>query len=223
MQKAAPQILSIVASALLCLVWIESPVLKPLSLQFTAGIALLYMGIKKLSGSKLHHIGPKNSTFFELLLFFSAALLLVGSTGGVQSAFLPLFYVLILIAVFIFELSALVTLGISLPFFLYLLLPLPPTAHEFTTLLSFPLILPLMVLAKIQYNEMKTMEKEMKKSEDGELESLLFFSTYLKPKIAFLHELSNYPDENIESIQKQIVLLEEDLEVFTEKCNQTKS
>jgi len=236
-QKAPTQYSALIVAVVFSYLWIAIPSLNLYALQATATLVLMY-SLKKLfqkkrqvhRASTMSYVSQTNrkQEFFpsskkqsqaslraELFMLVSALLLLIGHTGGISSIFLPGLYVLLFIAVFALQPLSLVLLGMLIPTFLWAILPHTPSLHEISTLISFPLLIPLMLFAKLQYQEAQEDEKEIRVLSDQENNMLLFLSTYLKPKLLQIQQLAMYIDDNKTNIQKQIALLLEETKNLT--------
>lgn len=216
--KSAAQPLSVIAATALSYVWLSVPEFQRYSLQLTAVLFLTYVVIKWMSGSKLHHFAPNASTL-ELTIFTIALLVLVGYTGGLDSILLPLLYLLMFIGVFIFRSTTLIVLEFMLPLYLwgisgtsFLQLDTPHLA----TLLSFPILLPLLLFARSQYLQATEQKVELEVESNRGHETTLFLTTFLKPKLRTLLDMSEYPEHNKEALQRQITVIIEETELVTQ-------
>lgn len=189
------------------------PQLNAYSLQFTALLILTYMFLKWRT-KNVRAVLPKAENI-EFSILLTSLLLLVGSTGSVSSLFLPVLYLLLFFAVLILETSSVVLLDALLVLFLWATTPQPLTQHHMATLISFIVLLPLLIFAKTQYDEMKKTQQYASVEEE---EIMLFLSTFLKPKMKYLHELSEYVQHNEQLISKQIRLIQDEIDGFIEKA-----
>ncbi len=95
--------------------------------------------------------------------------------------------------------------------------------HQWTTALSFPLLLGLLLFAKGQYLEAQKEKKQLFKKQKATYHLQMFLSTFLKPKLYTLSRLVQYPQENKESIQKQLQNLIEETELMTQELDSQKT
>ena len=198
--------------------WISVPSLNAYALQATALLILAYTCFKLWQKKQYRAFFP--SVTGELFVFVSALLLLIGHTGGITSGFLPSLYFLMFIAVFGLKILPLALLSLLIPTFLWAITPHTPSLHEISTLLSFPLLIPLMLFAKLQYNEVKSDERELKTLSQQEHGLLLFLTTYLRPKLLQIQQLSLYVEENKENLNRQLNLLLEEVQNILQKTAQ---
>lgn len=207
------QILSIFIATSIGYVWVIVPSLQQYTLQLTAVLLLVYFFVKRRGGAAPHHILPTALTI-ETALLTTTLFLLVGGTGSLNSMFLPALYVLMFLGVFSLDISTLVSLGLLTTLFLWTTTPPPLPTNQLANLISFPIVLAMLVFAKLH-------EQERRKQQDAlaELgESLvLFVSTFLRPKLSHLSSLAEFADQNGQLIKKQLQLVRDELEAFVEK------
>ncbi|MBI5151091.1 MAG: hypothetical protein HZA34_00795 [Candidatus Pacebacteria bacterium] len=205
------QSFAVVGAILISYIWVRTPELAPYSLQLTAGLVLAYIMMKRVAKTHIFHIAP-SSTTAEVGVFTTALFMLIGYTGGVTSIFLPLLYLLLFIGVLSLHTTTIILFEFCIPLYLWALGPVPMTQHQLATLLSFPILLPLLVFARKQYTTAQQEKKVEEKLADQTFSAALFLSTFLKPKLQHILELSNYPDHNKRGIQKQLSLTIEELD-----------
>jgi len=225
--SVSAQVLSVISAGILSFVWVRTPALHPYSLQLIAALTLLYFGVKYSAKKKLHHILP-NALSFETSMLTATLLLVVGYTGGTASLFLPLLHFLLFLSLFTLDTASLITLGLTIPFFLWAVGGGGLTSggvggalgngslstHTIATLLSFPALLPLLLFAKTQYQERLAEKHTLQVRGDQKIDMTMFITTFLKPKLYTMFQLSSYPAENKENIQKQIRVILEQTELM---------
>lgn len=205
--------------------WVMNPSLQAYSVQLVAALALIYFGMKRLAKAHLLHLAPSSSTL-EIGVFLSMLLILIGHTGGISSIFLPLLYLLLFIAVLTMHTSSIITLEILIPLFLWAISAGNTNAYinsfstlltprDWASLLSFPILLPLLVFARHQYKHAAAQEQELVQQAGKQVDTTLFIATFLKPKLRTILEMSEYPIDNKETIQRQLTMILEETETVT--------
>ena len=194
--SVSAQVLSVISAGILSFVWVRTPALHPYSLQLIAALTLLYFGVKYSAKKKLHHILP-NALSFETSMLTATLLLVVGYTGGTASLFLPLLHFLLFLSLFTLDTASLITLGLTIPFFLWAVGSGGLTSggvggalgngslstHTIATLLSFPALLPLLLFAKTQYQERLAEKNTLPVRGGQKIYIAEFFMTLLKEKL----------------------------------------
>ncbi len=229
------QAYALFASVAFSYLWVMNSSLDAYSVQLVAVLALVYFILKRLAKAHLLHLAPSSSTL-EVGVFLSMLLILIGHTGGITSFFLPLLYLLLFIAVLTMHTSSIITLEILIPLFLWAIssgianattYPAIPsttlTPHEWASLLSFPILLPLLVFARHQYKHAAAQEKELVQQAGKQVDITLFIATFLKPKLKTILEMSEYPMDNKDTIQRQLTMILEETEVVTSEKNDAKA
>ena len=196
----------IICATTLSYVWVIDPNLQHYSLQLTGILFLLFLVVQKFAGKRVGSFNT-DSTPYELIIITTALFVLVGSTGGIGSIFLPLAYGLLFLSVLTLHTSTIVTLTASIPLFLWAISQHALTMHDIATLLSFPALLPLLLFARQEHKRIQVDEQSLESSGKYMQESGLFLSTFLLPKLEKLLELSQYPEHNNETLQRQILLI----------------
>ncbi|MEK7458481.1 MAG: hypothetical protein AAB612_03310 [Patescibacteria group bacterium] len=199
-------LVGIICATILSYVWIIDPDLQQFSLQLTGVLFLLFLVVQKFAGKRLGSLST-DSTSYELIIITTALFVLVGSTGGISSIFLPLTYGLLFLSVLTLHTTTIVTLTASIPLFLWAISQHALSVHDIATLLSFPALLPLLLFARQEHKRIQADEQSLESSGTYMQESGLFLSTFLLPKLEKLLELSQYPEHNSETLQRQILLI----------------
>lgn len=208
---------SVVCSLLVAYVWVTLPALRGLSLQLTTLTLLVFFVMKRLSHSRLHHILPKPESLETALLVGTVALG-VGATGGLTSPFLPLFHLVLFASVLSLRLTTNLITMLGLTVFLWATSQQPLSANAWIELLSLPFLLPLMLFARAQFDEVRELrylaeqERTVLQTEEKEVEQ--FLRQFLHPKLIWLlHTIHTSPD-NVWIVERQMSLLEKESREF---------
>ena len=196
----------IICATVLSYVWVIDPDLQRYSLQLTGVLFLLFLVVQKFAGKRLGSFST-DSTPYELIIITTALFVLIGSTGGMSSIFLPLTYGLLFFSVLTLHTTTIVTLTVSIPLFLWAISQHTLSVHDIATVLSFPAMLPLLLFARQEHKRIQADEQSLESSGKYMHESTLFLATFLLPKLEKLLELSQYPEHNSETLQRQILLI----------------
>ncbi len=207
------QPLLIIIALSLSYIWVSVPELRDISLQLTGGLLLVYFLSKRFTANRLHHILPKPESF-ETALLTTAVAVIIGSTGSLESPFLPLFHIILFVSVLTISLEANIIKMIGLTIFLWSTSVHPLTRGMWIELLSLPFLMPLMIFARLEFEEARE-ERHMHQLEDDLLKQqeshiLLFLGTYVKPKLSYIRQLLQL-SENIPAASKQLSLLEQEV------------
>lgn len=196
----------VICATALSYAWVMDPDLQHYSLQLTGILFLLFLIFQKFAGKRVGSFST-DSTPYELIILITALFVLIGSTGGVGSIFLPLTYGILFLSVLTLHTSTIVLLTVSIPLFLWVITQHVLNLHDIATLLSFPALLPLLLFARQEHKRIQADEQSLESSEKYTQESTLFLSTFLVPKLEKLLELSEYPEHNTETLKRQILLI----------------
>ncbi len=202
---------SILLAFVIAYFWVSSPLLREYSLQLAAGLFLIYFLSKRLQQSKWNHLMPSEESL-ETALLVGAVAVVVGSTEALGSPFLPLFYLLLFVSVMTISLYSNLVEMVALLLFLWAVSVHPLTGNYWLELLSLPLLLPLMLFARWQFEEAQEDKYRLKQEEnllaDQESRILMFLSTYLTPRLRQLRAMLILNDQNRLSVAKQLEVLE---------------
>jgi hypothetical protein len=202
---------SILFAFVLAYFWVSSPLLREYSLQLASGLFLIYFISKRLQQSKWNHLMPSEESL-ETALLVGAVAVVVGSTDSLGSPFLPLFYLLLFVSVMTINLYSNLVEMVALLLFLWAVSVHPLTTNYWLELLSLPLLLPLMLFARWQFEEAQEDKYRLKQEENllAEQESriMMFLSTYLVPRLRQLRAMLIINDQNRLSVAKQLEILE---------------
>lgn len=197
----------------LAYVWISLPQLRPYSLQLTIVFFLLYFVSKRLSRAGWKEILPSTQTF-EAALLVTAVSLVVGFSGGLNSPFLPLFYILLFLTALSLRLSANVVELIGITLFLWATTPHPLTQAGWISLLSFPFLLPLLAFARMQF-EQASAERFLRQAEEKTLSEeeervTRFILEFIVPKLRAVRDILRVSPDNARIADRQILLIEDE-------------
>lgn len=217
--------------------WLSIPFLEELSIQAFAVSILIYFLLKKLNKIKFWLL--PNSTLDEMMIVTFAFLLLVGSTGNIESIFFPMVYVYIFFISLCCHPSSAVVITLEVVLFHYALNGDVSLEH-LSNLLSIPMIMLFFLFAKQQYdevqknqqiiemnqeqieyyqnfvqNQQQTLKKLEKKSkEKSNLKS--FLAEYINPSLRQLQKLSKLEKNKI-ILQRQLTVLTFEIDKFLKK------
>lgn len=193
--------------------WVNTPTVSEYSLQLSAGLFLIYFLTKRLRQSKLYHLMPSEESL-ETALLVGAVAVVVGSSGALSSPFLPLFYLLLFVSVMTVSLPTNLVEMMSLLVFLWASSTHPLTTNSWLELLSLPLLLPLMLFARWQFEEAEEDKYRLEQEEtllaSQETNMLMFLSTYLLPKLRQLRAMLILSELNRPSVAQQLAILEQE-------------
>lgn len=201
----------------LAYLWVQTPWLREMSLQISALLFLIYFLSKRLQKTKWHYVMPQEETL-EASLLLAAVAIVVGSSGGLASPFLPLFYLLLFVSVLTLHLYTNLVEMVTLMVFLWAVTPAPITTDHLIEIISLPLLLPLMLFARWQFEEAQEdryrLEQEENLLASQETNILMFLSTYLQPKLQQLRGMLYVSELNRPSVIKQLEMLEQETQAL---------
>ncbi len=171
-------------TVLLTWIWNNRPFFANLNLLFVLVLTFLYLTVKIILGRKK----PFANLLLNTLIFISALLTIISSTGGLGSSFFFLTYFLLFAAALIFDPATTLTLSLALA--LYFANNLT-SSHAALQLLSLLLFTPLAIFFGRQYLKLLASQKKIKilvkegrklekAVENEETETLLWLSLNLK-------------------------------------------
>jgi hypothetical protein len=195
-----------------CYFWVMNDALRPLTLQLTAAAFLIYLIYRKWKPQTIQLTSTP-----ELLVLSTILLVLIGYSGGAQSVLIPLLYFLLFLCVLAEHTSAIIVMSLMIPLYLWAIGDPTPSLHAIATILSFPVLLPLLIFARKQFVKAQQEEKELNVESAYRYTAAIFLSTFLKPKLRLLKQLAEYPNQNAESLRKQLALLLEEAEAVVEE------
>lgn len=162
--------------------WTQSPVLSSFNLQLTGVLILLYFAFR------LFFRGVNRSFFFATIVLISIVLLLIFSSGGINSPiFFTLFFLLFALALLLNPNQAATASALLVGIFLWQNLP-NLTSPMIIDLISLVMMTPLaVVFSKIYLKYLQSVGKITILKEairDEESDSLLWITTTAKPSLA---------------------------------------
>lgn len=168
--------------------WLQVPTLQTYSLQVFAILILLFLGLKRLKNAKAWHILPER-TSVEMVILTFAFLLLIGSTGNMDSIFYPLTYIHLFFLVMTTAAGTAIFVTIMVMLFHFGMAPIIEV-RDIAQLINLPIMLLFFLFAKQQYDEV-LLEKQLLAEQDAA-------SDHLEERIeeleAQLHNASSFPD-----------------------------
>lgn len=216
------QAVFILSAVIAAYIWLQTPILEKYSLQAFSLVALVFFVLKRVKKAKIWHILPENLSI-EMALISFAILILVGSTGNMDSPFFVLTYVHLYFLVVSSRASTAISTTIAIMIFHYAITPNMSTS-EASELFVLPLLLIFFLSAKKQYDEIKQenqiLEHEAILAEQAalseqKLES--FVVGFLKPKLSSLHTLATNQKTDLPELATQISLIEAESDKVLEK------
>ncbi|MCB9813509.1 MAG: hypothetical protein H6772_03820 [Pseudomonadales bacterium] len=218
----------LLSSVLMAYLWLTTPFLNNFALQAFSLSTLGYFLVKKINNAKLWHILPKNYSLEMMFITFSI-LILVGSTGNIESVFYPFVYIHLFILVMSTKETTSIAVAMSTLLFHYAISP-SFSISEIATILTTPIMLILFLFARKQYNDAQISHSIIQKEEieinnltrsEHSLES--FISSFLKPKLIALEDLESKNEKEIETIKSQISLILSESDKILEKIKENET
>jgi hypothetical protein len=205
--------LSLIVALALAYAWMVLPELRGYSLQLASLGLVLFFVLKRVSRSRLHHILPRPDSL-EAAILLGVVSLGIGATGGLASPFLPVYYLLLFITVLTLSLSSNLVALAGMSLFLWGTTPHPLASIQLIELVSLPFLLPLMVFARMQFDEAKEQkylaEQEEILLDEQEEQVVEFLSSHLHPKLQGLRLALETSPENNWMVRRQLEVLEKD-------------
>lgn len=207
--------LLLLASLAASYTWVSSPELRPYSLQLTAILLGIFFVSKRLSRSGVHHVLPTPESL-ETAFLVGAVSLVVGSTGALDSPFLPLFHLILFFGVLSLRTTGNLALVTALTVFLWATSGQPFSREDWIELLSLPFLLPLLIFARMQFDESRDrahlLESEDEALREEEARIARFVRAYLRPKLRQVRNLLDTSAANAPAAAKQLALVEDEAE-----------
>lgn len=216
--------ISLIIALALAYAWVVLPELRIYSLQLAAFGLVLFFLLKRMGRSRLHHVLPKPDSL-EAAVLFGVVSLGIGATGGLASPFVPVYYLLLFITVLTLSLSSNLIVLVGMSLFLWGTTPHPLASMQLIELLSLPFLLPLMVFARMQFDEAKEQkylaEQEEVLLNEQEEQVVSFLSEHLHPKLQSLRLALEISPENNWMVRRQLEVLEKDSQELLLKVHRT--
>ena len=208
-----------------CWLWLAGTSLSYYTPQLAAVLALTYFGIRFARKKHFLPLTQEQSTP-EFALVSAAILLLIGSTGNIESIFFPLAYIHTFFLTMSLKPFQAILVSMAIVLFHFTLLG-NATPQSLAQLISLFLMLFVFLFAKKQYEEhlreKAVVEQQEVELSDQQSNAILFITTFLKPKLESLLRLSDYPQENKEVINRQIIIIQDAVEQLLEVVNENKN
>lgn len=192
--------------------WLHVPSLRPFSLQVFAGCILVYFALKFIRRHTLWHVLPVPGALEIALITFSS-LLLIGSTGNLESPFFFITFIHLFAVVFAGRLSTSIVVTLGIVIFHYAMTPIV-SLNQAIVLSSIPVMLVVFILIQLQHAQLKKEEEvadyatqALGELEQEEAEIATFLQLFLKPKLTLLQQLNQNASQNRAAIQGQITLI----------------
>lgn len=184
---------SLILTVLLAYVWLAIPALEPFALQAFAVAILIFLVVKRIQKVKVWHILPQHGSL-EITLLTFAFLILIGATGGINSMFFSLSYLLLFFLALTAEVSTAIGVTVAIMLFYYALAGIFDI-KTLEALVGLPLGLLVFIFAKSQYDEAH-ISKALLLKEESELDLATneatvlekFVGEFLEPRLTALEE-----------------------------------
>lgn len=206
--------------------WLQIPALEHYSLQAVAAATLLYLIIKRAAKANFWHIAP-SALSAEMPLLTFLLLLIVGSTGNLQSYIFPITYIHLFFLVMACEVPVAIAAGLGIVLFHFALSP-QVAWPELSHLISLPIVMLFFLISKYQYQELRRQQTLISQdetqldailTEDNHL--LVFTQTFLQPKLQLLTHLAQDSTVNSGAILGQLRLVSEELTKLLSRVTKT--
>lgn len=235
--SSSAQTLIVLAAIIGSYVWVSTPQLAYFSLQLAAAMVLLYFLVKKLTHAKHWQIAPRSMSM-EIAILTIAVLLLIGTTGNLNSPYFPVAYVHLFFVVLALAPFGAITVTGALVLFHLVVTP-PGMPINWAELAALPTLLILFLFTKHQFEEavrerhslqekeaqinyyQQFIEQQRKELNDLAIEKHFeqktwknldeFVVDFLKPKIEMVKELSHQSTSRL-VIESQLTMISYRLE-----------
>jgi hypothetical protein len=196
--------------------WLHTPALNYYSLQAFAVSVVLYFVVKRFGHSKLWHIAPAYMSV-EMTIATFAFLLLIGTTGNLDSPLYPLSYIHLFFLVLATHPTTSLIITLLLMLFHYAGNP-TITLAQTTELVTLPILWLLFFFAKYQYQEVER-DKKIIRQEEATIDDLAvseakletFLAQFVVPKLGQIKQLAVYATENQAALLGQLELLKTEI------------
>ena len=207
---------------LLAYLYLQVPFLKAYSLQFFAVVTVIYLIIQKKQRGRLYLIFPENSSFSLALINF-AFLLLIGSSGSLDSSFFALTFVQLFFIALSAEDKVAIVIALEIVAFHFSLTIFNRMGMDFSTLeisnlLAIPLVMVFYLFGKDQYQKayhrsllLNVKNRELKKAQSDDEAVAEFLHSLLDKRMPMLEFLLSYPEKNKDAILAEMQVLKGDL------------
>lgn len=202
--QTAQSVLLLAIATGLAIAIVELPPLRNWSLAIL-GLVMILLSLQRMRGQGKY----PDLVLASMLLFFS---LILGITGGLSSPLLPLVY----LAFFVVTLFSRQAQAISASILLILAL-WATTDHtqidlqQWVVLLSLLAVFPLQILSLEMIKAWKIADQVANSSSEDAGQLRLFLNTFVIPKLEVITQLAQHPQENAETIERQLSHLSEEI------------
>lgn len=204
--------------------WLGIPLLHGFSLQLFALVMCAFF-VTRFINRKTGETTSFAERPLELLLLHTSMLLIIGSTGGVQSLLFPLVYAHLFILVFSASATTAGITMLTMVGFYYLLNPALPLP-ELVPLIFFPVLWGFFTYAKKQHEALRH-EKEMRQQQQQYLQTLdkaetaleVFLVSFVQPKLQLFGEQFIETQGN-STLRSQLSLLQSEVDKMVKKMRQ---
>lgn len=191
---------------------LKIPLTQKYALQIFALVILVFFVTRKFKERKFWHVLP-NSAFPEMPLLTFAFLILIGSTGNLNSHFFALTYILLFLLAVASEAISAIIATVAIMIFYFAMTPEADT-NQLINLITLPVLLTFFLFAKKQYDESQA-NKLLLQEEAGEAakssaaisDLTSFINTFLKPKLWAIANNAQKKDSSLQETLGQISLL----------------
>ncbi len=203
-------------------IWLQIPALSDYSLQVFAVTALLYFVLKALARRKIWHIAPSKKSL-EMAIATFALLLLVGSTGNIDSPLFALTYIHLFFLVFAAHESTIILIVPLLVLFHYAVSP-TTWSTDLAELITLPVIAFFFLFTKRQHDEVMQ-DRAIIAAEDQELAQLQhqkidieeLVRNDIQPHVSRLQQLAEYPEQNKANLTGGLMKVQLEIEALLAK------
>lgn len=199
---------SLLLSLILAFIIVQSPYLANYSLQAIAITTFIFFGSKIWRRKKIYHLLPESNSFDMVLITF-ALMIIVGSTGNLDSPLSFLVYIHLFVLVMTTNYITAILTGAGALLFHYSLIT-QFEIHQLSQLITIPIVLIFFLFAKEQKEETHIVQKKHLFQHE-ELLSKQFSLEYRDITIDRLASTNRNYREKIESLNVMLAKLKIDL------------
>lgn len=216
-------------SVLATYLFLQVPALKHFALQVFALLAMVYILLQHRRGPLLESVMQVNSA--ELALINSAILLLIGSSGSLDSAFFVLTFVQLFFVAMAAQPSVALLMALEIAVFHFSLTAgqrttLALSMADWTNLAAIPLVMVFYLFAKIQTQRayyrsflLDAGERELLKAKSDDQAVDEFVQSLLNKRLPMLEFLLSFPEKNKAQVVAEMKMLKADLNLLLRQIN----
>jgi hypothetical protein len=204
--------LLLLASVMIAYSWLSMPFGTRYAPQVVALTLLCYLVAKKLRKASFKNLLPSFASI-EMPILNLGLLILIGSTGNLDSMFFPLSFLNLFFLVMACEWSV-SSLAVGLVVLFHYSLTPELSPKDLANLLALPFLYVCFLFARSQYMQAKKENSLRIESEtividleNQESDLISFMSGFMAPKLQLIHELLREPQRNLSLIKTQLSLL----------------